>query len=278
MPRFFYNRDNSINYEIRGCGPIPILFLHGFAASLATWGDLWPLLPSHRYTFYLLDLKGFGFSSKPRDGAYGVWDHAAIVKEFIAAHRLSQMILVGHSYGGAVALVTLLREINDKASCVSKLVLLASSAYPQALPRSLRLLQLPLLGQLVAWLPVPLMVKYTLNYVFYDRSLIEPKHIERYSSTFARRGMSYVLRQSARQLVPADHASIIGAYRNIPVPTLIIWGEKDRIVPLGGGTRLHREIRGSRLEIIPDCGHNPHEECPSDTARFINEFLEESDE
>lgn len=107
---FQFSPTVAINYETNGTGGTPIVMLHGFGASLETWRDIQPLLQDS-FSLNLIDLKGSGLSSKPRDGNYSLESHAEIVESFLAWLQLDNVVLVGHSYGGAVALVTCLRAL-----------------------------------------------------------------------------------------------------------------------------------------------------------------------
>ena len=278
VPRreFRYRDDVAISYEIEGDGPTPVVFLHGFAAALTTWDDIRGLFPPGRYRLYLLDLKGFGRSSKPRDSAYGPADQAAIVSAFLEDLGLRQAILVGHSLGGGIALISL-REARTggKRDLIGGLVLIDCAAYPQRLPPVLRLLRVPFLGwAILHLLPVPFMVRFTLMRVFHDRKAVTPERIARYVDSFAGKGIARAFIESTRRLVPGDFGRLIPSYRDITVPVLIIWGRNDHIIGLEKGIRLHREIPASRMVVIDACGHNPHEERPAETCTAIADFLE----
>ncbi|HKZ18054.1 MAG TPA: alpha/beta fold hydrolase, partial [Geobacteraceae bacterium] len=137
---FRYSPNVSINYEIDGHGEVPLVFVHGFAASLVTWHDIRRLFPKDRFRLFLLDLKGFGFSSKPQDGGYSIFDQADIVIAFIKALGLSNTILIGHSFGGSIALQVALKSTRDhNGSHIGKLIVLNSAAYPQQLPLLMRI-------------------------------------------------------------------------------------------------------------------------------------------
>ncbi len=277
-PRFFrYSADVLIHYQEEGAGPTPVVFLHGFAAALTTWHDLRGLFPHDRYRLIFLDLKGFGFSSKPRDAAYAVADQAAIVTAFLQALGVSGVVLVGHSLGGGVALlVTLGLQQQGKADLVKRLILLDSAAYPQRLPKLIRLLRMPFLNELLLLMvPTRLIVRYTLRKVFYNQDAITSERTARYVHCFSRRGIAHALIATARQLVPANFGQITAAYRTIALPVLLIWGRHDRIIRYRHGVVLHEEIAGSRLVVIEDCGHNPHEERPAECFAIIHEYLAE---
>ncbi len=273
---FSYSTTVQLNYEVIGQGTTPIVFLHGFAASLVTWTDIRGLFPPERFRLYLLDLKGFGFSSKPRDERYAPEDQAALVLAFLDGVLLRHTVLVGHSLGGGIALIALLQAVaKGRHDLVDRLILIDCAAYPQRLPKSMRWLRVPLLGwAILHFLPLSLMVRFTFAYVYHDRQTITPERTARYVGCFSRRGIAYVFIETCRLLIPAKYADLSTAARRIAVPTLIIWGKQDRVIPPHFGERLHGNIPGSRLVLIDDCGHIPHEERPLETWAAIREFLE----
>lgn len=274
---FAFAPDCAISYRVEGRGPVPVVFIHGFAAALTTWNDITPLFPPERFTLHLLDLKGFGFSSKPRRGSYSVEEQAEMVLAFMEARRIEGAVLVGHSLGGGIALLALLTAMDrGKAGLVSRLVLIDAAAYPQRPPLLMRLLRLPLLPRIgMALLPVRLIVIFTLRRVFHDHRAITPERVRRYETCFGRRGIARVLIRSARALTPESYGEVAARYREVGVPTLIVWGREDRIVDFAQGMRLQAEIPGARLAVIEGCGHNPHEERPRETWEVIGGFLEE---
>ncbi len=274
---FRYDDEVVINYETEGDGPVPIVFLHGFAAGLITWHDIRPLFPAPRFRLYLLDLKGFGFSSKPRDDRYGPEDQAAVVISFMKALGLRHAVLVGHSLGGGIALLVFMGARGEgERELIDRLVLIDCAAYPQRLPRIMRFMRRrPLLGRaILRLLPVRFMVIYSLKHVFHDRSVMTPDRIDRYVTCFDREGIDRVFTETCRRLVPERYANPCRLFHDITVPTLIIWGDEDRFIPVQNGERLRRDIPGSRLIVISGCGHNPHEERPAETFAAIAEFFE----
>ncbi|MFN2515833.1 MAG: alpha/beta fold hydrolase, partial [Pyrinomonadaceae bacterium] len=86
-------------------------------------------------------------------------------------------------------------------------------------------------------------------------------------------GGRYALLQTAKGVIPKDINSIIAKYPSISVPTLILWGLNDKVIPLKIGEMLHAAIPGSRLETINECGHVPQEEKPAETICHISKFL-----
>ena len=115
MNRFRFNDTTEIAYETEGDGR-PLLMLHGFGASKSTWFDVRTQL-SKTYRLIMPDLKGFGESSKPADDRYGIPDQASIICALIRDLDLKDFTIMGHSYGGSVALLTylLLKDGGDHA-------------------------------------------------------------------------------------------------------------------------------------------------------------------
>ena len=265
-----------IRYERQGFGPTPILLLHGFAASRTTWDDLRTRFPTEQYTLYLIDLMGFGRSSKPRAGEYGPLEQAATILSFLTELRISGVILIGHSYGGTIALLaTLTAQKSAWLHLIEGVILIGAPAWPQPLPRFFRQLKAPLLGTIILkLLPNRFVVTRALGTVYYDRALVDDCHVERYADCFRGSGTINALVRTVRQIVPDHWEDFCAEYPSLDKPLLLIWGRHDRVVKLRQGERLRDAIPGACLEIIEQCGHNPHEEHPDETWSSIRIFLE----
>lgn len=274
---FSFLPDISIHYRVLGHGPCQVVFLHGFAAATATWDDIAPLFPADEFTLYLLDLQGFGLSSKPRRDDYGVLRQADILLSFVREKSLLGAAVVGHSLGGSIALAAWLRAKSEGLPLMSRLVLIGAPAYPQPLPRFLGYLRRPLVGDILLRLvPVRTLVQRSLENVFYDKSLIDEERIRRYSGFYAGAGTAGAFVQTVRRLVNDRHDDLVCRYGEIDVPVLLLWGGRDRIVRPAVGDRLAGELPRAILHVIPDCGHNPHEERPALAAEYIISFLRET--
>lgn len=116
-------------------------------------------------------------------------------------------------------------------------------------------------------------IKRVLRDSYYDRKKITDEQIDAYTNPIKAPGGRYALLQTAKQAVPKNIDDITKQYPNISVPTLIIWGLNDRIIPLKIGKRLHVELQHSTLELINNCGHVPQEEMPVETMRYITQFF-----
>lgn len=271
---FHYSDNILINYEEQGEGDKIIVFLHGFGATLNSWNDIRLLFPKNEYHLFLIDLKGFGFSSKPFDGNYSFKDQSEIIYQFLRFIKAENIILIGHSYGGGVALVTYINSLDKKEdTLIGKLVLIDCAAYQQELPFFIKYLSTPIINQLIFLLPSKVRAEYTLKNLFFNPNKINENLIVRYATFFSGDSLKYTFIESARQIFPSNYKSLILRYKEIKIPTLIIWGENDPALSLKYGIKLHEEIPNSVFEIIKKCGHIPQEECPKETYDLINTYL-----
>lgn len=264
-------------WETHGREGSPIVLLHGLGTTGYTWSRWVPAL-SGSHVVKVVELKGFGGAPKPRDNRYSPLDQAALLSRWIVQNDLEDLTLVGHSLGGGVALLTTLDLEAGGQGRIRRLVLLAGIAYPQPLSRYLRLLGTPILGPLVLWaLPLETVIRIALRRAYHPSHPISDSHVLAYARPLRTSGGRYALSRSAAQLVTPELESMTGRYEEISVPTLLLWGRNDPVVPLWVGERLAEALPRGRLEIIPDCGHMPQEERPDETLDWLRRFLEETD-
>lgn len=252
----------------------PILLIHGFGASSYSWRHVVePLAQKNRVI--TIDLKGFGDSPKPRDDAYSVYDQARLIRNFILENDLQNLHIIGHSYGGGVALAVSIYLADSNPGLQKSLVLIDSVAYPQELPDFVEILATPILGPLVTYVvPDTLQVKNLLQKVYFNDDLIPQEAIDHYASNLGKPNAKYALLTSVRQMLPTDLEQFSENYASLTIPTLIIWSREDEIVPLDVGKRLHENLPNSKLVIMSDVGHAVQEEKPSLLLPHLRNFLE----
>lgn len=251
----------------------PVLLIHGFGASSYSWRHVIEPL-AQQYRVITLDLKGFGDSPKPRDDAYSVYEQARLVRNFILENKLKRLHIVGHSYGGGVALVTSIYLSASNPGLQKSLVLIDSMAYPQELPGFIKILATPVLGPLVTYsLPDAFQVKDLLQKVYFDDALIPQDAIDHYAADLGKPDAKYALLATARQILPPDLQQFANNYTRLAVPTLIVWGKEDEIVPLAIGKRLHDTLPSSELVVLNEVGHAVQEEKPSLLLPYLLHFL-----
>jgi|SRR5882724_6639774 len=263
----------KLYHETYGAGD-PLLCIHGFGASLYSWRNfIGPLAKDYR--LILIDLKGCGKSPKPLDTKYSTQDHADLLCQFILEHDLRNLTLIGNSFGGALSLLlSIVLADAGEAARLKSLILIDAGAYKEYVPAYLKLLSVPLINLGVYLVPSRFAVRAILRKAYYDPSKITEEQIAAYTAPIAAPGGKHALRETGKQLLPPNFDELIKRYKDIRVPTLIIWGRQDRIIPLKVGELLDRDIANSTLKIIEECGHAPQEEKPEETVPLVLEFLQ----
>ena len=266
----------DLHYEISGEGR-PVVLLHGFGATTYTWNHLVPHL-SERYTTISFDLKGFGLSPKPADDRYSAVDQADLISNFIIEKGLTDVTLIGHSFGGAVALLTALKLQAQVQKPLHSLVLIDTIAYEQPLPFFITLLRLPILGRLCTnLLSEEAQVALILGVVYHDKTKITKETIAAYARPLKEASAKTAMIKTAKLIIPPRIEDIESSYSSIHSPTLILMGQYDKIVPRSIGFRLANQL--PRAKLIPPfpAGHAPHEEVPLLVIPEILNFLERNE-
>ena len=154
-------------------------------------------------------------------------------------------------------------------------MLIDNVAYSQDIPFFIEILATPVLGMLVAnWIPATFQVNNVLHKAYYNDELISDDAIAAYAAPLKNTDAVSAMLSTASSILPVDLDKLSREYPSINIPTQIIWGEHDEIVPLSVGKQLHQAIKGSDFHIIPSCGHIPQEECPTATVPLIVDFLQ----
>ncbi|MBI3271991.1 MAG: alpha/beta fold hydrolase [Planctomycetes bacterium] len=259
----------EVHYLERGSGPA-IVFLHGYGGSAFDWRHQLEPFAAAGFRALALDLKGAGYTSRPPDGRYAVEDQVELVLGFLEALGIQRAHFVGNSYGGGITLALALLH-PERAD---KLVLLDSMSYRQRFPLFVATMLHPVLARLSAALvPDALQVRYVLHLGYCEPRKIPREVVREYVHDLRIPGNREALGWMARQLLPADIEERERAIATVRKPTLILWGDHDRIIPIANGERLHRDIRGSRYVVLEKCGHMPNQEKPEVVNPLIVEFL-----
>ncbi|MEI8245116.1 MAG: alpha/beta fold hydrolase [Lentisphaerota bacterium] len=260
----------SIAYTDRGSGQ-PILFVHGFASFSYTWMKMISFLPQ-QFRFVTIDLKGYGYSEKKCDAFLAPYDQAVILSAFIRRMDLRDVILVGHSMGGVISLISLISE--KVRSRISRLILLDSAGVFQKLPDFIDdLTATSANNPLIRLADEDLMAALVLEEAFHDENKISRETVKEYGNVLRQPKAKECLILSAKQIEIANEKKFLHLIGKINIPVLIIWGKDDRIISVDDAFLFQKDLFDAQLHIIPDCGHSPQEEMPQETARIIAEYL-----
>ncbi|MGG3466068.1 alpha/beta hydrolase [Neobacillus pocheonensis] len=233
----------------------PILLIHGFASSTYTFRRIIPLLQK-QFSILAVDLPGFGKSEKSTSFIYSFENYAKLMIECIHQFGYSNTYIVAHSMGGQIALNMALIAPEK----INKLFLLCSSGY---LKRAKKLLiyssYLPFFEKFLHYYIRRKDVTHHLRNVFFNQTLINDELIEEFGKPLAEKGfykaLIRLLRHREGDLLPQQ-------LQDIQVPTLLIWGEEDRVVPVEVGQRLVRDLPDAQLITYEKTGHLITEERP----------------
>jgi len=125
----------------------------------------------------------------------------------------------------------------------------------------------------VRMVPPSVQTRVALKIAYLDDSKIDPDEVEIYAAPLKTAAGKHAIIHSARQIMPKDLGEIALRYGTIELPTLILWCDHDRIVPLEVGLKLRRTLPNSTLRLIEDCGHMPQEEQPASTLQLLKGFI-----
>jgi len=268
----YYHEGVGIHFTEVGRGR-PVVFIHGFGASMDTWRFLADGL-KEEYRLVFLDLKGHGYSDRPHDSRYSLQDHAEIVLGLMEHLRLSNVVLVGHSLGSAIALLVALKAQKISPKKVSGIVLLAGSVDPEKLPLFLRLLRFPIFGWLVMKLTTAsFRTRLALKRSFYKQEQVTDSLVELYAKYQRIPGTDYTLLKTAEDFVPADSSQLRNDLQKLQIPVLNIAGAHDEIIPKATAEEVCRLLPRCRLAVVEGVGHVPHEESPEKVIPLLRNFL-----
>ena len=250
----------------------PALFIHGFGFSKFTWRHLCHSLQDS-FTCYAIDLPGSGDSPAPLDFEYSLQNFSDVIADFIIRKNLNNLMLVGWSLGGGAVLLSLLRRPAELISRIKSLCIIDGVAYPQKFTFFLGLLRLPMFSPaLLGLVPAEAHASAVLRYCYFNPRLITQEQIEEYGKHLRKRHVRQSMINTAKSMDPQSLSKYIDRLKMIDVPSLLIWGQEDRAIPLQIGKRLAGDLKRSSLKIIERCGHMPHEECPDEVITAIREF------
>jgi pimeloyl-ACP methyl ester carboxylesterase len=248
--------------------PLPIILIHGTSASLHTWQG-WAQALRARHRVISFDLPGFGLTGPSPGGDYSMEANVRFMRSLLDLLGIERCVLAGNSLGGNIAWETAY-AMPDR---IEKLVLVDAGGYPlvsTSIPIGFRLARIPVLNRLTqSTLPRGL-VESSLRSVYGDPAKVTPELVDLYFDMTLRQGNRQALVQRFGQAEPGGHASRIATLK---LPTLILWGGRDRLIPPDNAEHFHRDIAGSRLIVFDDLGHVPHEEDPARTVAVLDDFL-----
>jgi len=268
---------NRVSYRTGGEGPLLVL-IHGITSSSASWEPVLPALADH-FEVLAPDLLGHGQSDKPA-GDYSLGSHACLVRDLMLTLGYESGTIVGHSLGGGIAM----QLAYQFPELIDRLVLVSSGGLGREVSLFLRAVTLP-----GAELVLPLIA---------SQAVLQAG--EAVARAFGRlglqagsdlgemaRGIASLNDVGARRAFVHTARSVIDVggqrvdardrlYLAEAVPSMLIWGEGDPIIPAAHGVRAHELMPGSRLELFEGGGHFPHLDDGTRFTRLLREFVDDT--
>ena len=265
-----------VHYKVAGQQTQPtIVLLHGFAASVFSWREV--MQPLGQYGAVIAyDRPGFGLTSRPLpgewsgDSPYGIDAQVDLVIAMLDKFSANKAILVGNSAGGTIAALTALRHPER----VQELILVDPAIYSSGnAPWYLPVMTTPQgrqIGPLIARQIKDWGIDFAKS-AWHDPSKITPEIWAGYTQPLQVENWDRGLWEFTASSKPTELASSL---KKIGVPTLVITGDDDRIVPTTQSIQLAHDLPNAQLVVIPNCGHVPHEECPQAFMQAVKNFLD----
>lgn len=246
----------------------PVVFLHGFGASLYSWRKQLPPIAAAGYRVIAFDNAGFGFSGQPHGQGYSNAAYVRLAVALLDSLGVSNAVLVGHSMGGAIAAEVALVHPDR----IRGLVLIDAAGYGIRWPAVLKLARWPLVGAVATGLRGKWITARLLRSTYADPSKVSQEDIDQYYAPVPQRDYGGTL---SGVLGEFRFDTLVGWLGAIQAPTLVLWGAEDRWIPVRVGARLAGELPRAAFIEVPHAGHATPEEAPDEVNRVLLAFLKD---
>lgn len=245
-----------------------IIMLHGFGASLETW-DVWAKTLSATYRVIRLDLPGFGLTGPEPDADYSDQRACGLIAGLMDKLGILRAHIIGNSLGGRIAW----NFAVDFPQLVTSLILISPDGFSSPGFEYGNSPKLPIILKLLPYTLPLIMLRMNLSMAYANPKNLTADILARYSDMMRAKGIRKAMLQRMAQVkLQPPEASL----RRIIAPTLILWGEQDRMIPLNNAYDFLREIPKAELVQLPSLGHVPFEENPNLSIVPVQKFLDQA--
>lgn len=267
-PGKFINLEGKATHYIEKGQGEPLILIHGFFFDTNMWQRNIDALAEH-FKVFAFDLWGFGYSTRqPLQYSYALY--AQQLKLFMEALGISRAHLMGQSMGGG----TIMSFSAGNAERVNKIVLVDPAGMPVQMPILARTSELPIVGEILYYMPGNFVRRMTLRTTFLHRGdLITDDFFESVTRFQKIERSNQIMLSITRSGIINDFKDGIDAFAGMGLPVLIVWGRQEKAIPLEVGQELHQMVEGSSLEVIDQAGHCPNLDQPDRFNQVALEFL-----
>ena len=247
---------------------LPLVLIHGTGASLHTWEESVKLL-TDSFRVITLDLPAYGLTGPNPKRIYSQEFYVQFIDEFLKRIHVNKCIIGGNSLGGAIAW----NYTYEHPTKVEKLILIDAAGYPmisESKPIAFTLAQIPVLKHMLNYITPRFLAKKSVMNVYDDPTKVTEKVVDRYFDLFLREGNRQAFVDRMNFSTYPDHLIRL---RTIKTPTLIVWGENDKLIPIENAQKFHADLPNDTLVVLEKTGHIPMEENPNRTVDAIRLFL-----
>lgn len=271
--QFVQVNDVLVHYRDEGnrADSTPIVLIHGTAASLHTW-EAWVKELKGTHRVIRMDLPAYGLTGPNKTGDYSQEYYAQFIHRFLEKLGVKKCILGGNSLGGAIAW----RYALNYPTEVSKLILIDAAGYPmesKSVPMAFQLAGMPVIKNLFKYVTPRFIVEKSIENVYADKTKVEPELVDRYFNLALRAGnrQAFIDRMSTFKTLLNDSTYL--QIKNIKTQTLILWGDKDLLIPVTVAKNFHADLPNDTLVVLKNLGHTPMEENPKQSLQVLINFL-----
>jgi pimeloyl-ACP methyl ester carboxylesterase len=258
----------GIRLHVRDTGPRDaqaVILLHGFGSSLETW-DEWADALSDQFRVIRYDLPGFGLTGPDPTGDYTDARSVQVLAALMDRLGIAKAAIVGNSMGGKLAWTF----AADHPERVTKLVLVSPDGFASPGFEYGKKPDVPATMKLLPYVLPTFMLRASLVPAYADKAMLTDALVGRYRDMMLAPGVRGAIVDRMGQYMPENPEPQLA---HIKAPTLLIWGEKDGMIPFTNAQDYLRAIPNSRLAAFPDLGHIPQEEAPARSLAPLREFL-----
>jgi len=247
----------------------PLLLIHGTSSSLRTWDGVTAQL-KNQYRIIRFDLPGFGLTGPNPNHDYSTRYYNEVIDSLLKALQISRVLIVGNSLGGAIATQYAIYQPGK----VRGLVLVDAAGLPPAKKTTgaigFKLAQMPVINQLLTIITPRVLVKKSLQDAYGDTGKVTDSLTALYFDMLTREGNRKALVDRMRQGWQVTDGNFL---TKVEAPSLIVWGSKDRLIPVENAALFQQKIKNSQVHIWDNLGHVPMEEDPIEFSDILKKWV-----